>query len=69
MVNSISPYFSDEDVCTQLRMQYSSDEMWNIDFNVLLKQVVEKGEVFELKIKDRLFRIDKITGGVTEVEK
>ena len=68
MVNSISPYFSDEDVCTQLRMQYSSDEMWNIDFKTLLKQVVEKGEVFELKIKDRLFQIDKITGGVSEVD-
>ena len=69
MVNSISPYFSDEDVCTQLRMQYSSDEMWNIDFKTLLKQVVEKGDVFELKIKERLFQIDKITGGVVEVKK
>ena len=69
MVNSISPYFSDDDVCTQLRMQYSSDEMWNIDFKTLLKQVVEKGDVFELKIKERLFQIDKITGGVVEVKK
>ena len=69
VTNTVSEYFTDEELCSQLRMQYDLDEMWRIDFMSLLSQVVDIGECFELKIKDRLFQIDKITGGVTEVEK
>ena len=66
--NTVSEYFTDEELCSQLRMQYDLDEMWRIDFMSLLSQVVDIGECFELKIKGRVFNINKITGGVSEVK-
>lgn len=68
VTNTVSDYFTDEELCSQLRMQYDLDEMWRIDFMSLLSQVVDIGECFELKIKNRTFHIDKITGSVTEVK-
>ena len=65
---TVSPYFSDEELCSQLRMQYSLDEMWSIDFMSLLSQIVDIGECLRLQVKGRTFNIDKITGGVTEVK-
>ena len=66
--NTVSEYFTDEDLCSQLRMQYPLEEMWNIDFKSLLQQVFDIGDCYELKIKTRTFHIDKITGAVTEVK-
>ena len=66
---SLSPYYPDSSVVNSLRPFFSLSEMWNIDFHNLLSQAEDKGEYFELRIMNRLFRIDKITGGVTEVEK
>ena len=66
---SLSPYFPDSSVVNSLRPFFSLSEMWSIDFHNLLSQVEDKGEYFELRIMNRLFQIDKITGGVTEVEK
>ena len=65
---SLSPYYPDGSVVNSLRPFFSLSEMWTIDFHNLLSQVEDKGEYFELRIMNRLFRIDKITGGVTEVE-
>ena len=66
---SLSPYFTDSSVVNSLRSFFSLTEMWKIDFYNLLSQAEDKGDYFELRIMGRLFRIDKITGGVTEVEK
>ena len=68
MTNTVSPYFTDEDVCSQLRLQYSMEEMWRIDFKALLSQITDIGDVYQLKIQGRTFNIDKITGGITEVK-
>ena len=65
---SLSPYFTDSSVVNSLRSFFSLTEMWKIDFYNLLSQAEDKGEYFELRIMNRLFQIDKITGGVTEVE-
>jgi len=65
---TVSPYFSDEELVSQLRMQYGLEEMWNIDFQSLLSQIVDVGECLQLQIKGRTFNIDKVTGGVTEVK-
>ena len=67
-MNTVSPYYSDEELCSQLRMQYSLDEMWNIDFQSLLSQIIDMGDYLRLQIKGRTFNIDKITANVTEVE-
>ena len=53
----------------ELRGFFSLSEMWKIDFYYLLSQAEDKNDYFELRIMGRLFRTDKITGGVTEVEK
>ena len=66
---SLSPYYPDSSVVNSLRCFFSLSEMWTIDFHNLLSQAEGKGEYFELRIMNRLFQIDKITGGVTEVEK
>lgn len=66
---SLSPYYPDSRVVNELRGFFSLSEMWKIDFYNLLSQAEDKGDFFELRIMGRLFRIDKITGGVTEVEK
>ena len=65
---SLSPYYPDSSVVNSLRPFFSLSEMWTIDFYNLLSQAEDKGEFFELRIMNRLFRIDKVTGGVTEVE-
>lgn len=65
---SLSPYYPDSSVVNSLRCFFSLNEMWTIDFHNLLSQAEDKGEFFELRIMNRLFRIDKVTGGVTEVE-
>lgn len=64
---TLSPFFFDGEVVSQLRSYFSSDEMWQIDFNHLLSHAEDNGDFFKLKIGDRLFHIDKITGGVNEV--
>ena len=43
--------------------------MWKIDFLNLLSQVEDNGDFFELRFMQRIFTIDKITGGVSEVTK
>ena len=65
---TLSPYFTDSQVVNQLRSFYSLSEMWKIDFYNSLSQAEDKGEFFELRIMNRLFKIDKITGGVSEVD-
>ena len=64
---SLSPYFSDKSIVNQLRSFFDLDEQWTIDFQSLLSQVEDFGEFYELKIKDRTFRIDKLLGIVSEV--
>ena len=66
---SLSPYYPDSRVVNELRGFFSLSEMWKIDFYNLLSQAEDKNDYFELRIMGRLFRTDKITGGVTEVEK
>ena len=68
MAYTVSEYFSDEMLESQLRMHFSLEEMWNIDFKALFSQIVDTGNFLQLKIKNRTFRIDKITGDVQEVK-
>ena len=64
----VSPLFTDEDLISQLRLQFDYDEQFTIDFYSILGQVVERSNDFYLEFKGRCFSIDKITGIVTEVE-
>lgn len=64
----VSQYFTDEDLVSQLRLQFDYEEQFTIDFYSILSQVVERSNDLYLELKGRCFSIDKITGIVTEVD-
>lgn len=66
-MNSVSEYFTDEDLEQQLRLQFDFNEMWDMDFRTVFSQIEDYGDVFRLRLRNRLFNIDKITGVVSEV--
>lgn len=69
VTNTVSEYFSDEELEDSLRMMFEYDEMFDIDFRTVFNQIKDLDEdYFELSFRGRLFNIDKITGGVIEVE-
>lgn len=68
MANTISEYFTDEDLEQSLRLQFEYDEMWTMDFRSVFNQITDEGDYLQLKLRGRIFKIDKITGGVTEVK-
>ena len=68
MVSTLTPYTTDEEICSQLRMFFSVEEMWSIDFMNLLSQAVPRGDSFVLDIMGRRFKIMKVTGSVVEVK-
>ena len=65
----ISDYYEDEELITQLRMFFDDDEQEQIDFKASLNLLTDfDEEKWELKIKDRVFLIDKELCEVEEVE-
>lgn len=64
---SFSDNFTDEDLCSQLRMQCDIDEQWDIDFTTVFQYIIDRGVDFYLEFRGRKFSIDKLTGGVSEV--
>ena len=68
MANTISEYFTDEDLEQSLRLQFELEEMWSMDFRSVFNQITDEGEYLQLKLRGRIFKIDKITGGVSEVK-
>ena len=65
----MSGYFTVDDVITQLKLQFTYDEMHDIDFRTVLSHIEDAGKYFTLRLRGRLFRIDKVTGIVAEVNK
>ena len=65
----ISDYYEDEELISQLRMFFDDDEQEQIDFKASLNLLTDfDEEKWELKIKDRVFLIDKELCEVEEVE-
>lgn len=64
---ALSPYFSDEDLETQLRLQFDIDEMYDMDFTTIFNQIQDAGKKYYLRLRGREFFIDKITGTVSEI--
>lgn len=64
---SVSDYFTDEDLCSQLRLHFDDEEQWDIDFKVFFNQIEDIGDYFYLKLRGREFAIDKITGTVSDL--
>ena len=68
MVNTISPYFTDEDLESQLRMQFPYEQMYDMDFKTVFNQIEDIGSCYELRLRGFIFHIDKISGIVSKVE-
>ena len=65
---ALSPYFTDDELISQLRLQFDWDEMWDIDFTTIFQSIEDIGDYFCLNFRNRCFHIDKITGIVVEVK-
>lgn len=67
MTNTISDYFTDEDLEQNLRAMFDYDNMFDMDFRTVFNQIEDTGEDYSLKLRGRTFKIDKVTGSVEEV--
>lgn len=64
----ISPWFSDDELISELRMFFTEAERETIDFQALLGQINWIDEdTGEIKVKGRTFRFDYEVCSVTEV--
>lgn len=64
---TISEYYSDAELISQLRMFFDAEE--DVDFQSCIGQIQEVDEeTYEVKIKGRTFRFDKEFCDVEEVE-
>jgi predicted component of type VI protein secretion system len=68
LANTVSEYFTDEDLESNLRLEFEYEEMFDMDFRTVFNQIEDMGEFLQLRLRGRVFQIDKITGGVNEVE-
>ena len=64
---ALSNYFTDEELESQLRLQFDEDKQWDIDFKTIFNQIEDLGDCFYLRFRGREFRIDKITGCVVDL--
>ena len=64
---SFSEFFTDDELCNQLRSHFSGAEQWDIDFTSVFSLIVDRGIDYYLEFRGRKFSIDKLTGFVTEL--
>lgn len=64
---SFSEYFTDDELCNQLRAQFEESEQWDIDFTTIFSLIVDRGIDYYLEFRGRKFSIDRLTGFVTEL--
>ena len=43
---ALSPYFTDEELISQLRLQFDYDDMWDIDFTTIFQSIEEEDDFF-----------------------
>lgn len=66
---SVSQWFSDEELISQLKMFFDEDERENIDFNAVLGNMVNvDDDLMQVKVKNRVFEFSIVSCGVVEVE-
>ena len=61
-------FFTVGELVQQLRCFFPYDEMFTIDFRPFISQMEDYGDYYRLEMRGRVFRVDKITGSVTEVK-
>ena len=68
MANTVSPFFDDDDLVTQLMIQFDEEEMHTMDYKTIFNQIEDIGDCLQLRLRGKLFNIDKVTGVVSEVK-
>ena len=68
LTNTISPYFTDEDLITQLNILLPYEEQHTVDFTQLFHEIEDNGDTLQLRFRNKTYNIDKITGTVTEAK-
>ena len=64
----ISDYYSDEELISQLKMFFTDEEQEQLDFQAALGQLEDIDiDTWQLQLKGRTFKIDKILCEVEEV--
>lgn len=63
----MSEYFTDEEIVSQLKMFFTDEEQEKINFKSYFSLFEDLGSEWQVRIKNRYFRIDKITCDVEEV--
>lgn len=66
-IMSFSIFFTDEDLCSQLRCHFDESEQYDIDFTTVFRLIINRGFDYYLEFRGRKFSIDKLTGAVTEI--
>ncbi len=66
MTNTISPYFTDEDLEHQIRLQFPEEEMYTMDYKTVFNQIEDEGNYLSLRLRGKKLLIDKLTGVVKE---
>ena len=64
---SFSEFFTDDELCNQLREQFDENEQYDMDFLTIFNLIVDREIDYYLEFRGRKFSIDKLTGFVTEV--
>ena len=65
MTNTISPYFTDEDLEAQLAIIFGDDEH-TMNYKTVFNQIEDNGEYLTLRLRGKRLLIDKITGNIKE---
>lgn len=65
---AVSPYFTDEELESQLRLQFDDEEQWDTDFKVFFNHIEDLGDCLFLRFRGREFSIDKVTGTITDLK-
>ena len=63
----MSEFCTDEDIIDSLRLMFDYDEMHTVDWYTVLGQVEELDDDYLLlRFRGRVFKIDRLTGSVSE---
>lgn len=65
---ALSPYFTDDELASRIRIQFDYDNMWDMDFKTIFSHIIERENDYFLRLRGKKLSIDKITGEVTVIE-
>ena len=43
---ALSPYFTDDELISQLRLQFDWEDMWDIDFTTIFQSIEDIGDYY-----------------------